>query len=177
MQDLRSIPWVFSWNQSRFNLTGWFGTGAAFQSIKASHSDDFEELQKSAKDWPFLKYSLIQIETNLLHADPKIMQRFADLITEREVKEGLMELISTDYYASKESIETIMDAPIEQRRISRLENNKLRNNSLEILHHIQLDLLKEWRALKGKDAKAADALLPKLLLLVNALAGGLKSTG
>src|SRR5690606_23368915 len=80
LNDLRSIPWVFSWNQSRFNLSGWFGIGIALDEFHRQYPDDFEQLKRLARDWSFLKYSLVQIESNLLNSDPKIMQAFADLV-------------------------------------------------------------------------------------------------
>ncbi len=67
LNDLRSIPWVFSWNQSRFNISGWFGMGTALGEFKKEHPKDFEKLKELALEWPFLKYSLIQIESNLLN--------------------------------------------------------------------------------------------------------------
>ena len=73
LNDLRSIPWVFSWNQSRFNLTGWFGAGTAFGKFKEKYPEDFDYLKGVAQDWPFLKFGLIQIETNLLNSDTDIM--------------------------------------------------------------------------------------------------------
>lgn len=177
LNDLRSIPWVFSWNQSRFNLTGWFGTGTALGTFKEQYPEDFEFLKSVVQEWPFLKYGLIQIETNLLNSDMDIMKVFADLVPDSRTKSELMELILKDYDACLKEIENLMGAPIEDRRISRLENNKLRHGSLKILHDIQIDSLKKWRKLKESDPKKAGKLLLKLLLLVNVLSGGLKGTG
>ncbi|MEL7421971.1 MAG: phosphoenolpyruvate carboxylase [Bacteroidota bacterium] len=177
LDDLRSIPWVFSWNQSRFNLTGWFGAGAALRQFAQEYPQDFAYLKEVAEQWPFLKYRLIQIETNLLLADPEIMQAFAEIIPDAGTKEELMTLILDDYEASLQHIEQLLEGDIEQRRVSRLENNKLRKEALAILHHIQLGSLQQWRASKASTSEENDRLLLKLLLLVNALAGGLKSTG
>jgi phosphoenolpyruvate carboxylase len=177
LKDLRSIPWVFSWNQSRFNLSGWFGTGAALGMFAEKYPEDFEYLKTAAQEWPFLKYSLIQIETNLLLANKKIMKAFADLITDPATKKDLMELILTDYEICLEQIEQLMGASVEERRVSRLENNKLRKDALSILHQIQIQSLKEWREEKTRNPENSEQLLLRLLLLVNVLAGGLKSTG
>ncbi len=177
LKDLRSIPWVFSWNQSRFNLTGWFGTGTALGQFVEKYPGDFEYLKKAARDWPFLKYSLIQIETNLLLADKDIMEDFAGLVTDPATKKELMELILTDYDTCLEKIEQLMGASVEERRISRLENNKLRKDALSILHQIQIQSLRQWREVKESDPEKSEQLLLRLLLLVNVLAGGLKSTG
>ncbi|KAA3636493.1 MAG: phosphoenolpyruvate carboxylase [Bacteroidetes bacterium] len=177
LDDLRSIPWVFSWNQSRFNLTGWFGTGVAFAQFREQFPEDFEYLKKAAIEWPFFKFGLIQIETNLLNGDASIMEAFADLVSDSSTKEELLQLIINDYETSLEHIEMLLEGPIEDRRISRLENNKTRKAALSILHEIQIDSLKQWRNQKEVSSDRNDPLLLKLLLLVNVLSGGLKGTG
>ncbi|MGB5203611.1 MAG: phosphoenolpyruvate carboxylase [Eudoraea sp.] len=177
LNDLRSIPWVFSWNQSRFNLTGWYGTGTALSTFKEQYPEDFEYLKTLAQEWPFLKYGLIQIETNLLNSDIDIMKVFADLVADTGTKSELMELILTDYEACLEEFENLMGASVEERRISRLENNKLRHGPLRMLHGIQIQSLKKWRKFRENDSEKANELLLTLLLLVNVLSGGLKGTG
>jgi phosphoenolpyruvate carboxylase len=177
LNDLRSIPWVFSWNQSRFNLTGWFGTGNALEVLLKASPEDVKLLQEAAETWPFLKYSFIQIETNLLNTDTSIMHTFANLVEDDTTRNELMNLILSDYEMCLQQIELLMGAPAKDRRLSRLENNKLRGKALEILHHIQIESLKAWRALPEGDTEQRESLLLKLLLLVNALSGGLKGTG
>ncbi|MGA9269163.1 MAG: phosphoenolpyruvate carboxylase, partial [Lutimonas sp.] len=177
LNDLRSIPWVFSWNQSRFNLSGWFGMGTALGEFKREHPVDFEKLKNLSQDWPFLKYSLIQIESNLLNSDTDIMKAFADLVGNSEVRKELMDLILNDYQACLDNIEELMGASVEQRRISKLENNRLRHEALQVLHEIQINYLSKWRTLKDRDKEVSDEYLMQLLLLVNVLSGGLKSTG
>jgi phosphoenolpyruvate carboxylase len=176
LEDLRSIPWVFSWSQSRFNLTGWFGTGTALEALQRQHPDDFELLKQLSGEWSFLKYLLIQIESNLLNSDVDIMHTFADLVRDSQVREALMDLLLTDYRTCLPKIEEIMEQSVEERRISKLEDNKLRNHALKALHEIQLSYLLEWRSL-DPDAQQKEENLLRLLLLVNALSGGLKSTG
>jgi len=177
LNDLRSIPWVFSWNQSRFNLTGWFGMGTALGEFKKEHPADFEKFKELSQKWPFLKYSLIQIESNLLNSDRDIMKAFADLVENSDVRKELMDLILTDYQACLDNIQELMGASVEQRRISKLENNKLRHEALQVLHEIQINYLSNWRSLKDQDKELSDEYLMQLLLLVNVLSGGLKSTG
>ena len=177
LEDLRAIPWVFSWNQSRFNISGWFGTGTALVEFQKKYPDDFEQLKLLAKDWPFLKYSLIQIESNLLNSDIEIMNAFADFVENPKIKQELMNLILNDYDNCLDEIEEIMETSAEVRRISKLDDNKLRNNSLRALHEIQIDYLTKWRNLKDSNSKEGDGYLMLLLLLVNALSGGLKGTG
>jgi phosphoenolpyruvate carboxylase len=177
LNDLRSIPWVFSWNQSRFNLTGWFGTGMALNEFKEDYPEDFETLKTLSKDWPFLKYSLIQIESNLLNADPDIMVRFAQLLEDGATRKEFMDLILNDFEVCLQRIEDLMGASVKARRISKLEDSKLREAALKRLHDIQLDRLQKWRAVKDSDEEQSQQYLLQLLLNVNALSGGLKSTG
>lgn len=177
LEDLRSIPWVFSWNQSRFNLTGWFGTGTALKQLQEKFPEDFAHLKKMADQWPFLKYRLIQIETNLLNADASIMKAFADLVPDDQVRSDLMTLILNDYEDGLQEIESLMHVPASERRIAQVENVKLRGGALVILHRMQIQAIKQWRAQKEANSEESDQLLLKLLLLVNAISGGLKGTG
>lgn len=177
LNDLRSIPWVFSWNQSRYNLTGWFGIGTALEELKKNYPSDFEQLKQLAKSWPFLKYRLIQIESNLLDAEPGIMKQFADLVEDVQTRNELQNLILEDYAKSLALIGDILKDPLEERRVSKLSNIHLRKEALISLHHIQLDYLKQWRKQKDTHPKDSEETLLSLLLIVNALAGGLKSTG
>lgn len=177
LNDLRSIPWVFSWSQSRFNLSGWFGTGTALDTFQQQHSDDFEQLKRLAKEWPFLKYLLIQVESNLLNTDVNVMKTFAEQVEDTQLRKSLMDLILGDYQTCIDKIEDIMESSAEDRRVSKLENNRLRNNALHALHEIQMDYLVKWRGLQENDTQQSDQYLLQLLLLVNALSGGLKSTG
>jgi phosphoenolpyruvate carboxylase len=177
INDLRSIPWVFSWNQSRFNISGWFGIGTALGEFQKIHPTDFEHLKVVAKEWPFLKYSLIQIESNLLNSDTNIMKSFADLLEDQKTRNELMDLILNDYRNGLDKIEELTEASVDVRRISKLENIKLRNNALIALHEIQLNYLVKWRSKKETDQKQSDIYLLQLLLLVNALSGGLQNTG
>ncbi len=177
LNDLRSIPWVFSWSQSRFNLTAWFGSGTAFKQLHEKHPEDFEYLQALADQWAFLKYRLIQIETNLLSADQEVMNAFANMVTNAEVRQELMELIAGDHQEGLNQIEALMKVPTKERRISKMEDLKLRRNALGNLHQMQIKYIKNWRALKTSNPEEADQQLLKLLLLVNAISGGLKSTG
>lgn len=177
INDLRSIPWVFSWNQSRFNISGWFGLGTALGEFQKQYPNDFEKLKQLTSDWPFLKYNLIQIETNLLNSDAEIMKAFAGQLEDQQTRQELMDLILNDRQTGFEKIEELTEGPLEERRVSQLENIKLRNDALKALHELQLDDLKKWRNLLETDSKLGNQYLLQLLLIVNALSGGLKSTG
>jgi phosphoenolpyruvate carboxylase len=150
--------------------------GAALKQFEQEFPEDFERLKHLYKEWPFLKYRLIQIESNLLAADVEIMKKFADLVQDDATRQELMELILTDYQTCLEEIQSIMVEPVETRRISKLANIKLRKDALRVLHDIQIDTLSNWRVIKNNGSEQGDILI-QLLVLVNALSGGLKSTG
>lgn len=177
LEDLRAIPWVFSWNQSRFNISGWFGLGIAMTEFQKQFPNDFMHLMELSREWSFLKYSLIQIESNLLISNSDIMEKFADLVEDTEVRKDLLTLILTDYNTCISKIAEIMGGSAASRRFSKVEDGKLRKNALRALHEIQIEYIRKWREIRAIDQEKSDQYLLQLLLLVNALSGGLKSTG
>jgi len=177
LSDLRAIPWVFSWNQSRFNITGWFGIGFALKKLIDEFPDEYKTLKNTLNDWPFLKYLLIHVETNLIIADTTIMQEYAALVKEDTIKNHFLNLILNDHNEGIKQIEAIFDEPLENRRINQLENLNKRDNELKILHLLQVKYMKEWREIKEVDPEKAEILLTKLLSLINSISSGLKSTG
>lgn len=177
LDDLRSIPWVFSWNQSRFNISGWFGLGTALKHFEQEHPEDFESLKQLTNEWYFLKYAMIQIESNVLDSDGSIMTRFADLFEDAEARVELMDMISTDYNRCLEEIEGVLEGSRDVRRITKLDDIALRKEALMTLHNIQIEHLVKWREIREINPEKSETYLLQLLLLVNALSGGLKGTG
>jgi phosphoenolpyruvate carboxylase len=177
LNDLRSIPWVFSWNQARFNLTGWFGAGHALHQLEEQSPSDFNTVVALSKSWPFLKYLLIQIETNLLLADKEVMWSFAALVSNKDTHQQLMDMIILDFENGLSAIEKILGQKASQRRVTRIEDIKLRNNGMKVLHKMQIENIQKWRSASGVQNEKNDQYLLELLLLVNAISGGLKSTG
>ena len=117
------------------------------------YPEDYKYLKTKVQEWPFLKYSLIQIETNLVNADEEIMNAFANLVSDPSTQNELMQLILDDYKTALNQIERLMRAPAEERRVSRLENNKLRKEALGILHEIQIRSLVQWRETKSERSR------------------------
>ena len=177
LADLRAIPWVFSWNQSRFNLTGWFGIGFAIKKLHDESPTDYEVFKNSLNDWPFLKYMLIHVETNLIIADTSIMQEYAALVKDPVIKDYFLGIILKDHTEGIKQIEGVFGEPLKNRRINQLENLHKRETELKILHKLQVKYIKEWREIKEEDPEKAERLLTKLLSLINSISSGLKSTG
>lgn len=177
LSDLRAIPWVFSWNQSRFNLTAWYGVGYGLNRLQLEQPEQYAQLQAYAQKWPFLRYTLIQIETNLLNADPDIMKEYAGLVTDESLRYELFNKIISEHTESIRQIASLLGNHTETRRASLLQNIHRRKFALHTLHHMQLDKLKLWRELREKDPAAAEVLLNKLLVITTAISGGVKNTG
>ncbi len=177
LTDLRAIPWVFSWNQSRFKLTGWYGVGTGLKNMQEQNPELFNQIREYAKKWPFLHYTLIQVETNLLNADPEIMQSYANLVKDEQVRKELMDMILAEYSECVKQVAALLGENTNIRRVSLLDNVKRREKPLNALHKLQINKLKEWRAMKETSPEKADQLLTLLLMITTAISGGLKSTG
>lgn len=177
LADLRAIPWVFSWNISRFSLTGWYGVGQALKDLKENEPERFAELKSNALSWNFLKFMLIEVETNLILANEELMKSYSDMVDNKEIRKELLDLILTDYNYGLSEIGDLLGGSITERRKGQFENKIYREKQLGVLHDLHIKYLKEWRVVKSVDDSVAELLLPKLLSIVNSLTGGLKSTG
>ena len=79
LDDLRAIPWVFSWSQARFHLPGWYGVGTALDWLRRENPDAWQRLRKQARASPFLSYLLHNAEASLMMASPDLMRLYASL--------------------------------------------------------------------------------------------------
>ncbi|MEM7384425.1 MAG: phosphoenolpyruvate carboxylase [Verrucomicrobiota bacterium] len=172
LDDLRAIPWVFSWTQSRFYLPGWFSVGSALSEW--SKSGDLGNLRELTQKTAFLKYLFNNIETNLVSANPSLMKAYASLVQDPDLRETFMTRILTDYEQARSLLGEILPGKFEDRRPRMAHTLQIRSAMLERLHHQQVDLLQEWRSAEND---AGDELIGKLLFNVNAVASGLRTTG
>lgn len=177
LDDLRAIPWVFSWNLSRITLTGWYGLGEALHVLKTEKPEAYDSLKESVNRWSFFKFLMIQTETNLIISNVKIMKQYTALEDNEEQRKLFMDKILTDHQKGFQMIEELFEAPASIRRVGQYDNLKWRNEKLQALHHVHRNYLKEWRSIKDESSPEKDKLLIKLLSLTNALSSGLKNTG
>ena len=177
LNDLRAIPWVFSWNLSRITLTGWYGLGEALKSLKTEQPRMYADLKQAVDHWPFLKYLLIQTETNLILSNLEMMKQYAALDENEEEREVFLLKLMTDHQNGFEMIAELFDEPASKRRNNQYDNLKWRNDKLFILHQLHLKYLQRWRNLDDEEQPKKDELLSKLLSIINALSSGLKNTG
>ena len=177
LTDLRAIPWVFSWNQSRFNITAWYGVGYALETMQNQYPELYNKLQHYADIWPFLRYILIQIETNLLNADPDVIDLYVSLVEDTELRNELQKDIMLELNRSTKQVASLLGGNTESRRASLFENINQRKSLLYLLHKLQVQKLREWRKIDQKNTIEAEDLLNKLLVITTAISGGIKGTG
>ncbi len=178
ISDLRAIPWVFSWTQARYYLPGWFGVGSALSELKKSSPENFSALKDALGKSTFLAYVLTNVETNLASANLELMQAYAVLVSDHGIRSKFVKIIKDEFDLTQDLLTELFDGSMADRRPRMAKTLEIREAPLKVLHHQQIALLKEWRAhLEKENQTAADALLPKLLLSINAIASGLRTTG
>ena len=181
LDDLRAIPWVFGWNQARFYLPGWYGVGTALERLADERGDWFARLadpKDGVSRYPFLKYVLTNVETNLASADRGLMERYAGLVEDATLRGAMLGRIAGEFERCERMLNKVFGGQsLRERRPRMVRTLELRDDRLRVLHDRQIALLRRWRPLRGKDLAAADRLLPEVLLNVNAIASGLRTTG
>ena len=170
--DLRAIPWVFAWSQSRFFLSGWFGLGSAFSALKADDAESYRQIVASAFDWPPLHYIISNAATSIAMTDLDVMERYAGLVADGSLRADMMGRIREERERTIMVLEEIYGGPLQARRPNIARTLELREPALRLLHRRQIRLLGEWRTRPDDEL-----LLGDLLATVNAIAGGLGSTG
>lgn len=178
IQDLRAIPWVFSWNQSRFFLPSWFGAGTALTRLKQENYQDFQKIKEQLNNWSFLLYVLKNIETSIYSADIEIMLEYSNLVEDESLRMRIWNIIQEEYQKTIHILDEIHENGIIERRPKMFETLMIRRNGLSVLHKYQIELLKEWRILtKLEKTQASEKVLNQILHTINAIAGALRTTG
>ncbi len=176
--DLRAIPWVFGWNQARFYLPGWYGVGTALQTLARENPGSFDQLKTQIENWPFLRYLLTNVETTLASGDETLMIEYSNLVRDEVLRARFMTSISEEFALTRQLLERIFGDTFAVRRPRMAKTLGLRHAALRQLHLQQIEMLRAWRDLQTRGETArADEMLPQLLLSINAIASGLRTTG
>lgn len=178
LDDLRAIPWVFSWNQARHYLPGWYGVGSGLERLKKESPADFRFLKEKGIRWAFMRNAIYNAETSLVSADLGLMKDYAALVQDASVRREFFERIKAEYERTDRMIEALFRRTREERRPRMLKTVRLREPGLHRLHRHQIALLRALRREeKEGHRREADALLHSVLLTVNAIASGQRTTG
>jgi phosphoenolpyruvate carboxylase len=178
LEDLRAIPWVFSWSQSRFNMTSWYGLGTTLSNLKKNDPDAYAKFKKATGHDPFIRYVLTNVDTSLAATDEGIMTSYASLVTDEKIRDKFLNLFLSELKLTRDALHDLLGKDISERRVSHYYSNKLRASLLLHLHERQVALLRTWRAEKDQNnAEKNEKTLLDLLITINAIAGAMRNTG
>jgi phosphoenolpyruvate carboxylase len=174
IEDLRAIPWVFSWAQCRLMLPGWYGFGSAVESWSAEHPDKgMAFLRELYREWPFFRTLLSNMDMVLAKSSIAIASRYAELVPDVNLRENIFERIRREWHTS---IATLLEIMGQQRLLqgNPLLERSIRNRFpyLDPLNHVQVELLKEHRA-QNPD----EQVLRGIQLTINGISAGLRNSG
>jgi phosphoenolpyruvate carboxylase len=174
IEDLRAIPWVFSWAQCRLMLPGWYGFGSAVNAwCELQPNSGMQMLQAMYREWPFFEMLLSNMDMVLAKSDIAIASRYAELVADRSLRDRIFSRLRAEWQSTVDALLTIMGQE------SLLESNPLLARSirnrfpyLDPLNHMQIELLRRYRA-----GDADENVVTGIHLTINGLAAGLRNSG
>ena len=173
IEDLRAIPWVFSWAQCRVMLPGWYGFGTAVRDWLAQPGNDVAQLRAMYQDWPFFRTLLSNMDMVLAKSSLAVASRYAELVEDEGLRRSIFTAISTEHELTIGAVLSIMG----QERL--LASNPLLERSisnrfpyLDPMNHVQVELLRMLRA-NAED----DEIRGGVHLSINGVAAGLRNSG
>jgi phosphoenolpyruvate carboxylase len=183
IEDLRAIPWGFSWGQCRLLLPGWYGFGSAVTAWLDSDAADKREqkvatLRAMVAQWPFFATLMSNMDMVLAKTDLAIASRYAELVPDQQLRERIFKRITQEHATTLACLETITGAS------ERLAGNPLLARSimnrfayLDPLNHLQVELIKRHRALANGAGAVDERVHRGIHLSINGVAAGLRNTG
>jgi len=186
IDDLRAIPWGFSWAQCRLMLTGWYGVGSAVESYlengtsgaPRSRRGRLAQLREMARDWPAFRTLLSNMEMVLAKSDLSIAARYAQLLPSRTIRERIFNQITAEHSRTVSALrlltqrELLADNPVLQTSL------RERFAYIDPLNYLQIDLIKRYRAAQQDDTTPPDARIRSAIhLTINGIAAGLRNSG
>ncbi len=179
IEDLRAIPWGFSWGQCRLALPGWYGFGSAIEAwlaqggTAASRKEALAVLQKMYKQWPFFRTLLSNMDMVLAKSDLALASRYAELLSDAKLRKKIFSTIEAEWHRTMSALMLITG-----------EKNLLAGNAalqrsirhrfpyIDPLHHLQVELVRRYR-----DGQADERVQRGIHISINGIAAGLRNTG
>lgn len=175
LQDLRAIPWVFSWMQCRQVIPGWYGFGSAVAAVLEKNPGSISMLREMYKKWPFFRAIVDFMQMSTQKADMNIARKYAGLVSQENLRDYFFEKITEEYNLTAKAILNITEQnEILEKSYSLRHSIQLRNPFIDPLSYAQVILLKK---LRRQDAKQLEALERAVHLSINGVAHGLRNTG
>ncbi len=181
--DLRAIPWVFAWTQTRVALPSWYGVGAALEGWMIDAGEDavparLAQLQHMYKEWPFFRIALENVQLGLARADMHIASLYAGL-TDDEVRGSIFADVRAEFDRSERMVLLVSQVGELLEREEWLQRSiRVRNPYVDPLNFIQVALLRKLRGTSDDaEPETIARLRDAILLSVNGVAAGLQNTG
>jgi phosphoenolpyruvate carboxylase len=175
--DLRAIPWVFSWMQSRFNFPGWFGLGSALNAVLRRGPKERARLRAMHAGWPFFQTLIDNAQLTMRKADMGIASLYSGLVEDAKIRRRMLGILGAEFERTEKAILAVTG---QKRLLGRepvlLRSVELRNPYIDPLNYIQVDMMRRLRG-EALDAREADAVRAVIELTINGISGGLKNTG
>lgn len=173
IEDLRAIPWVFSWAQCRLMLPGWYGFGSAVDGYLSQNPDGLATLRRMVKAWPFFSSLLSNMDMVLAKSDLAIASRYAELVTDAALRERIFGRIRAEWELTRKLLLAILEkSNLLADNAMLAQSLRLRAPYMDPLNHLQVELLKRHRA-GDTDERVARAIH----LTINGIASGLRNSG
>ena len=173
IEDLRAIPWVFSWAQCRLMLPGWYGFGSAVDGWIKENPDGMETLRRMAGTWPFFRTLLSSMDMVMAKADLVIASRYANLVSDTTLRDEIFGRIRAEFERTRHFLlaieqhdDFLADNPLLQRSI------RTRFPYMDPLNHLQIELLKRHRSGEGDERVQRG-----IHMSINGIAAGLRNSG
>ena len=174
IDDLRAIPWVFSWMQSRQTIPGWFGIGSALDSKLIENSDNLLIFQEMYEAWPYWKSLIDNCQMILAKADMTIARLYADLVEDKEIAEKIYNIIFDEYNKAVRCICKITKQNFLLEQMPVLQKSiEQRNPYVDSLSYLQIVLLGKSR----NELTCSEEIKIGVMESISAIASGLKNTG
>ena len=173
LEDLRAIPWVFSWSQCRLLLPGWYGFGAAIEEWVGARRGTPEELRAMAAGWPFFRTLLSNMDMVLAKTDLAIASRYAELVPDEALRRRIFARIASEWHLARKWLAAITGSSVplaDNPTLARSIRNRF--PYLDPLNHLQVELLKRYRA-----GETDERTRRAIHLTINGIAAGLRNTG
>jgi phosphoenolpyruvate carboxylase len=179
IEDLRAIPWSFSWGQCRMALPGWCGFGSAIEAFLAGgeRAQRVDLLQRMVRQWPFFRTLLSNLDMVLAKSDLRIAARYVELVEDKAVAKRIFALLRAEWQRSNDALSLITGED------ERLQSNPALARSiahrfpyLDPLNHLQVELMRRYRN-RRDGQEGMDRVQRGIHLSINGIAAGLRNTG
>ncbi|MES2361766.1 MAG: phosphoenolpyruvate carboxylase [Pseudomonadota bacterium] len=179
IEDLRAIPWGFSWGQCRLTLPGWYGFGSAIEQLlgqggsAASRKEALGLLQKMYKQWPFFRTLLSNMDMVLAKSDLALASRYAELVGDARLRKRIFSAIEAEWHRTVGALALITGEKTLLAGNAALQRSiRHRFPYIDPLHHLQVELVRRYR-----EGQADQRIQTGIHISINGIAAGLRNTG